>query len=181
MTKANKVKYNKNNLGSGGGWHRDDFNFQFKAILYLNDVSMDNGPFQLIENSNGLINIIKDIGFDWHSDLYEYVGINIDIGFSKTQEQALKNGLAREILIFSIAFTATRDIVTAFILTGTFMLLSDVLFRNAVSEMLFLVAILCISARSKKLSTIQTAAGLPEFMLLAKALTNSIVIDFVII
>mgnify|MGYP001237220378 FL=1 len=60
MTMANKVKYNKNNLGSGGGWHRDDFNFQFKAILYLNDVSMDNGPFQLIENSNGLINIIKD-------------------------------------------------------------------------------------------------------------------------
>ncbi|MDB4084499.1 phytanoyl-CoA dioxygenase family protein [Candidatus Pelagibacter sp.] len=60
MTMANKVKYNKNNLGSGGGWHRDDFNFQFKAILYLNDVSMDNGPFQLIKNSNGLINIIKD-------------------------------------------------------------------------------------------------------------------------
>ena len=54
----------------------------------------------------------------------------IDIGFSKTQEQALKNGLAREILIFSIAFTATRDIVTAFILTGTFMLLSDVLFNE---------------------------------------------------
>ena len=60
MTMANKVKYNKNNLGSGGGWHRDDFNFQFKAILYLNDVSTDNGPFQLIENSNGLFNIIKD-------------------------------------------------------------------------------------------------------------------------
>lgn len=54
----------------------------------------------------------------------------IDIGFSKTQEQALRNGLAREILIFSIAFTATRDIVTAFILTGTFMLLSDVLFNE---------------------------------------------------
>ena len=54
----------------------------------------------------------------------------IDIGFSKTQEQALRNGLAREILIFAISFTATRDIVTAFILTGTFMLLSDVLFNE---------------------------------------------------
>ena len=54
----------------------------------------------------------------------------IDIGFSKTQEEALRNGLAREILIFAIAFTATRDIVVSFILTGTFMILSDVLFNE---------------------------------------------------
>ena len=60
MTMANKVKYNQNNLGSGGGWHRDDYNFQFKAILYLNDVTSDNGPFQFIKNSNKLFNIIKD-------------------------------------------------------------------------------------------------------------------------
>ena len=24
---------------------------------------------------------IKDIGFDWHSDLYEYVGINLEVGY----------------------------------------------------------------------------------------------------
>ncbi len=74
MTMANKVKYNKNNLGSGGGWHRDDFNFQFKAILYLNDVSTDNGPFQLIENSNGLINIIKD----WITSRFNIKSTRID-------------------------------------------------------------------------------------------------------
>lgn len=60
MTMANKVEYNQNNLGSGGGWHRDDYNFQFKAILYLNDVTSDNGPFQFIKNSNRLFNIVKD-------------------------------------------------------------------------------------------------------------------------
>ena len=54
----------------------------------------------------------------------------IDIGFSKTQEHALRNGLAREILIFAISFTSTRDIVISLILTGTFMLLSDVLFNE---------------------------------------------------
>lgn len=54
----------------------------------------------------------------------------IDIGFSKTQEQALRNGLARELLIFTIAFTATRDIITAFILTGIFMLLTDGFFNE---------------------------------------------------
>jgi len=54
----------------------------------------------------------------------------IDIGFSKTQEQALRNGLARELLIFTIAFTATRDIITAFILTGIFKLLIDGFFNE---------------------------------------------------
>ena len=60
MTMANRVKYSQNNLGSGGGWHRDDFNFQFKAILYLNDVSIKNGPFQLIKHSNKFFKIIED-------------------------------------------------------------------------------------------------------------------------
>lgn len=43
----------KGNLGSGGGWHRDSpFAHQFKTILYLTDVSEENGPFQFIEGSN---------------------------------------------------------------------------------------------------------------------------------
>ena len=54
----------------------------------------------------------------------------IDIGFSKTQEQVLRNGLARELLIFAVAFTATRDIVTSLLLTGAFMILSDVIFHE---------------------------------------------------
>lgn len=50
---ANKLSYVDNNVGSGGGWHRDSLiNHQFKAILYLSDVSPDNGPFQYIRSSN---------------------------------------------------------------------------------------------------------------------------------
>ncbi len=45
--------------GSGGGWHRDSFSRQFKAVIYLNDVSIDGGPFQYIKGSHKLKNIIK--------------------------------------------------------------------------------------------------------------------------
>jgi len=44
-------------LGSGGGWHRDSFSRQFKAIAYLDDVGMDNGPFMYIKGSHKLKNI----------------------------------------------------------------------------------------------------------------------------
>ena len=52
MTMANKVSYIKNNEGSGGGWHKDAYYTQFKSILYLTDVNNENGPFELIRNSN---------------------------------------------------------------------------------------------------------------------------------
>lgn len=54
----------------------------------------------------------------------------IELGFSKTQEQALRNGLGREILIFAVAFTATKDLVLAIIITASFVILSDVLFHE---------------------------------------------------
>ena len=60
MTMANKVNANNNNYGSGGGWHRDDINFQFKAIIYLCDVDENNGPFQLMEKSNSFLSMIQD-------------------------------------------------------------------------------------------------------------------------
>jgi len=54
----------------------------------------------------------------------------IDLGFSRTQEQALRDGLAREMLIFAISFMGTRDILTAFIMTGAFVVLSDMLLNE---------------------------------------------------
>ena len=51
MTMANKTVFKQKNKGSGGGWHKDSFKKQFKAILYLNDVNSKNGPFELIPNS----------------------------------------------------------------------------------------------------------------------------------
>jgi hypothetical protein len=40
------------NNGSGDGWHRDGHGFQFKSILYLSDVSQENGPFQFLPGSH---------------------------------------------------------------------------------------------------------------------------------
>jgi len=60
MTMANKVIFKNNNLGSGGGWHRDSLDGQFKCILYLVDVNENNGPFQMINNSHKLKNIFFD-------------------------------------------------------------------------------------------------------------------------
>ena len=61
-TMANIISAKKDNLGSGGGWHRDTVNQrQFKAILYLTDVNDENGPFQYIPFTHYKKNVIKGI------------------------------------------------------------------------------------------------------------------------
>ena len=54
----------------------------------------------------------------------------IDLGLSKTQEQVLREGLAREMLIFAISFMGTRDIPTAIILTASFTILSNIVLNE---------------------------------------------------
>ena len=58
--------------------------------------------------------------------LSKYVELNL----TKTQEEALRNGIAREILVFIISFVATKDIVLSFLLTGTFIVLANYLFNE---------------------------------------------------
>lgn len=61
-TMAAQINADKNaTFGSGGGWHRDSFSRQFKAIAYLSDVSIDNGPFMYIKKSHKMENIQKVI------------------------------------------------------------------------------------------------------------------------
>lgn len=60
FTLAARMPYTPNNLGSGEGWHRDAPIRQFKAIMYLSDVTLDNGPFQMISNSHSLKNVLID-------------------------------------------------------------------------------------------------------------------------
>jgi len=49
---CNRIKFKDNSKGSGGGWHRDRFNKrQVKLIIYLNDVTVENGAFQLVRGS----------------------------------------------------------------------------------------------------------------------------------
>jgi hypothetical protein len=40
------------NNGSGDGWHRDSFGFQYKSIIYLSDVADTNGPFEFLPGSH---------------------------------------------------------------------------------------------------------------------------------
>lgn len=55
---ANRVVPKENNLGSGGGMHRDSpFSHQVKCIWYLVDVTDENGPFQYVPGTN--FNLIK--------------------------------------------------------------------------------------------------------------------------
>jgi len=71
----------------------------------------------------------------------------IELGFSKTQEQALRNGLGRELLIFAIVFMATHDLIMSILMTAAFIILSDYLF-NEKSK-------LCIiPAQLKKISSV---------------------------
>jgi hypothetical protein len=55
MMMGNRVVYKDNNLGSGGGWHKDSYGKQYKSILYLSDVTYENGPFELVLNSNKIL------------------------------------------------------------------------------------------------------------------------------
>jgi len=50
---ANKLLPRNNNLGSGGGMHRDSaYSHQVKCIWYLSDVGTNNGPFCYVPDSN---------------------------------------------------------------------------------------------------------------------------------
>ena len=54
----------------------------------------------------------------------------ITVELSKSQEQYLKNSIARQLLIFAIAWMGSRDIVVALVLTGIFHVLTMYLFNE---------------------------------------------------
>jgi hypothetical protein len=52
FTMANKVEFVPGQASnSGAGWHRDSAGKQFKAIVYLTDVTAENGPFSIVPDS----------------------------------------------------------------------------------------------------------------------------------
>ena len=67
----------------------------------------------------GLIMIMMNIGS-------KYVNLKL----SKNQEEFLRGAIARQILIFSIIWMGTRDIITSLILTAVFVILTDHLFNE---------------------------------------------------
>ena len=57
---AGRLEAVRGNFGSGGGWHRDSFTNQFKAIIYVSDVMQGNGAFQYLQGSHRLNSMIRD-------------------------------------------------------------------------------------------------------------------------
>lgn len=54
----------------------------------------------------------------------------ITIELSKTQEQYLRNVVAKQLLIFSICWMGTRDIIISIVLTASFNVLTEHLFNE---------------------------------------------------
>ena len=54
----------------------------------------------------------------------------VEIKLSKTQEEALRNAIGRELIIFAVVFTATRDVVISLLLTAAFVVMSSFLFNE---------------------------------------------------
>lgn len=67
----------------------------------------------------GLVMIMLNIGSKY-----------ITIELSKTQEEYLKNHIARQVLIFSIAWMGTRDILMSLALTAIFIVMTEFLFNE---------------------------------------------------
>lgn len=60
-TLGGKLYADPEGLGSGGGWHRDSFFPQFKVIVYLTDVTMENGPFEYVVGSHRVQRKCSDV------------------------------------------------------------------------------------------------------------------------
>ena len=73
--------------------------------------SLNTSPFLA-----GLAMIILNIGSKY-----------IEIGLSKTQEQAIRNSIAREVLIFTIVFVGTKDVIMSILMTAAFIIMADFL------------------------------------------------------
>jgi len=67
----------------------------------------------------GIIMIILNIGSKY-----------ITIKLSKSQEQYLRNSVARQLLIFAIVWTGSRDLVTSLAITAIFIVMTDHLFNE---------------------------------------------------
>ena len=53
----------------------------------------------------------------------------VELKLTKGQEMILKN-IAREVLIFTIAFIHTKDLIISFIITGIFIILANFIFNE---------------------------------------------------
>ena len=77
-------------------------------------VSLNNSKFFA-----GLMILIVNIGSRY-----------VTFKFSKSQEEYIKNNIARELLIFAIIWMATRDLIISIMMTASFIILADYFFNE---------------------------------------------------
>jgi hypothetical protein len=89
----------------------------FKDIFNTIHISLFN-----LNNSKffaGLMILIVNIGSRY-----------VTLKFSKSQEEYIKSKVARELLIFSIVWMATKDLYISVLMTAAFIILADYLFNE---------------------------------------------------
>jgi hypothetical protein len=84
-------------------------NYVHEHIMFLNSSKFFAGVIMILLNMGGKL---------------------ISIQFSRSTEEYMKYSLSKQILVFAMAWMATRDIYTALILTAVFTVLSDYLFNE---------------------------------------------------
>ena len=95
-----------------------------------NKVSINNGWMGLL-HSSVLLPINKSQLFAGCVMIFLNVFSKyVDIKLSKVQEKYLRDILTRELLIFCVAFLATRDLMSALILTACFTVLAGYAFNE---------------------------------------------------
>ena len=125
---------------------------QLKQLKHSSTSFFDNplhfihGNVMHLNNSKffaGVIMILLNIGSKF-----------ISVNFSKSTEEYLKYTLSKQILVFSMAWMATRDIYTALVLTAVFVILSEHLFNED--------SYLCIVPHSARIVHKLNAAAHPD-------------------
>jgi hypothetical protein len=90
--------------------------------IFMNAINYIHGHISYLNNSKffaGVVMIMLNVGS-------KVVSIN----FSKSTEEYLKYSLSKQILVFAMAWMASRDIYTALMLTGVFVILSENIFNE---------------------------------------------------
>ena len=54
----------------------------------------------------------------------------VQLNFSKSQEAYIRSAITREIMIFTVLFMGTHDIITSLLLTAAFLILSNTVFNE---------------------------------------------------
>jgi hypothetical protein len=114
-TNANAIdkKYTKDNTST----------YLFNSLFNNNMLtSLHQSYIHPLNNSKlfaGILMILMNVGARY-----------IEMGFTKSQEHALKSGLGREIVIFCVVFLGTRDLIISILMTSAFIILSDHVFNE---------------------------------------------------